>query len=282
MPVIYPISSLIYSVFKLQWLCGSPCHFSLSHNTGSQKNSKAYLCFLWSQRINEAGRDLRRSLGHLTAPGKASYGVRPWCSCLGPFVTLNPPRTEIAQLSEQPAPLPHCPHEEKVSPYIQSETLLSKHIPVVSCLPSQTSVRSLVPPPCWPLCQLWDLLGALKPSLLQADPAQVPQSLLTGQVLQPSSLSMSFLSEENGRNQVPHLDVIWWVPRRGSQGTPLIYRLCHCSYRPEGCWLPLLPAHTMGSRSSCCPPSTPGPFPQSCFMASPSPDSVVAGAVFPL
>lgn len=136
MPVIYPISSLIYSVFKLQWLCGSPCHFSLSHNTGSQKNSKAYLCFLWSQRINEVGRDLRRSLGHLTAPGRASYGVRPWCSCLSPFVTLNPPRTGIAQLSEQPAPLPHCPHEEKVSPYIQSETLLSKHIPVVSCPPS--------------------------------------------------------------------------------------------------------------------------------------------------
>ena len=184
MRVIYPVSSLIYSVLKLQWLCGSLCHFSLSHSTGSQNNSNAHLCFLWSQRINEDSKDLRRSLGHPSAQNWASYGVRPGCSWLGTVVTSNPPRMEIAQLSEELDLLPDCPHKESFSLYPVWNSCLNVHL-LFLALPPWTSVRSLPSSPSCFLCSLWGLLGELDFSLLQADPAQLPQSLLTGQVLHP-------------------------------------------------------------------------------------------------
>lgn len=53
--------------------------------------------FYGPNRINEAG---RRSLGHPTAQSRDRHVLRPGCSQLGPVVTSNPPRTEIAPLSE--------------------------------------------------------------------------------------------------------------------------------------------------------------------------------------
>lgn len=83
---------------------------------------------------------------------------------------------------------------EKVSPYIQAETLVVQLMSIVSIFSPSPTLESLAlsPPPPH---RHWGLLaGPLKPSWLQAAQAQLPKPLLTGPVLQPHHLFPYHLS----------------------------------------------------------------------------------------
>lgn len=99
-------------------------------------------------------------------------------------------------ITGQPAPVHDCRHKEKDPPYIEPEFLLFFFLKKILCLPAHyffilclftgTAVKSLTPSPRWPLHGHQGLLlGPPQSCLFQAEPAQLPQLLLTWQVLLP-------------------------------------------------------------------------------------------------
>lgn len=236
MHVIYPISSLIYSVFKLQWLCASLGHFSLFHNTVSKHISKTYLCFRWHQRISEAGREFKNPLGHPTTQSRSTSGGRPDCSQHSPVGTLNPSRTESNLQSNL-----MFSQDWNFFFYLVWYSLATMY---TCCF-----LPSLLSPSKDCLVSAVGSFRSIEGVLFQADPAPFSSQMVKTPASTtpvdlcwaPFSLSMSSLLKKMRKVRW----TIWMLSEKCHIAILLTYRLCHGSYGPGWCCLPSLPANTM-------------------------------------
>lgn len=105
--------------------------------------------FLKDHRRIQVGRDVERSLVQPPAQSRVT------CEIAQVFVQAaleSLQQRSLHSLSGWPPPLPACPHEEKVAPYIQPEPLLFQLSAIVSH-PARHHCKSVAPspwsPPCW-------------------------------------------------------------------------------------------------------------------------------------
>jgi len=95
-------------------------------------------------------------------------------------------RRRLHNLPGQPVPMLHHPQSKEVLPHVQMELLMLQFVPLAPCPVAGHHCKEFGPILLTPILQIF--IGIYKvlfqPSPLQAEQAQRPQPLLTGEMLQ--------------------------------------------------------------------------------------------------
>lgn len=133
---------------------------------------------------NSGWKQLLQVSSPTSCSGTVIYKVRPACSVLYPVGVENFQGWSLHTLFGQLIPLPASHHGEKISHYIQSESLVSTYDSCVSPYYNQEESLSI-------FSVIFQSIQTgscfISPIAIRSEQALVPQPPVTGQIFQPSS-----------------------------------------------------------------------------------------------